>query len=100
MLRIFGTISDIFRLMKDPEVKLTKKLLFVFPIAYFLFPYDLIWDFFPVVGQLDDIAVFIIMWPFLKDILDKYNSDDKELKKKSKEDAEAYDLKKNDYKVE
>ncbi|ADQ15449.1 YkvA family protein [Halanaerobium hydrogeniformans] len=100
MFRLFGTIADIFTLMKDPEVKLTKKLMFIFPVAYFLFPYDLIWDFFPVIGQIDDIAVFIIMWPFLKDILEKYNSDDKDVKKKSKEDSEAYDLKKDDYEVE
>ena len=97
---IFGLIK-IFRYLRDNNVKLSKKLLFFIPIIYLILPFDLIGDFFPVAGQLDDIAVFIVMWPILKKLLSDYESGNytrKNIDKKQYKDA--VDIDKNDYKVE
>ncbi|MFW6000728.1 MAG: YkvA family protein [Bacillota bacterium] len=100
MSKNLAGLINIIRFLKDSDVKISKKALFLVPIAYLIFPFDLISDFFPVIGQLDDIAVFILMWPFLKTILNKYNEGNPEINKEKKADPDAVDLNKNDYTVE
>lgn len=97
MSKSLAAVVNIIRLMKDSDVKVSKKLLFIVPVAYLIFPFDLIGDFFPVLGQLDDIAVFVLMWPILKNILQKYQSGDPEVEKEKK-DPDAIDV--DDYTVE
>ncbi|SIQ80936.1 YkvA family protein [Halanaerobium kushneri] len=97
MSKSLANIVNIIRLLKDSDVKLSKKALFLVPVAYLIFPFDLVGDFFPLLGQLDDIAVFILMWPFLRNILNKYQSGDPEVEK-TKKDPEAIDI--DDYTVE
>ncbi len=46
------------RLMSDPRVPTAGKLWYVVGWLYILSPIDLIPDFIPVLGQLDDILVF------------------------------------------
>lgn len=67
-----------WRLLKDPRVALPYKLI-IPGIAglYLLFPADLLPDFFPVLGQLDDLAIialavklFVELVP--KDIVNQY----------------------------
>ena len=52
--------------LEDPRTPRPAKLLGAFFLAYLLSPIDLIPDFIPVVGQLDDIVVvpagFFIVW--------------------------------------
>lgn len=100
MSKSLAGLINIVRFLRDSDVKISKKMLFLVPIAYLIFPFDLIVDFFPVVGQLDDLAVFILMWPFLKSILNKYNEGNPEINKEKKADPDAVDLNKNDYTVE
>jgi uncharacterized membrane protein YkvA (DUF1232 family) len=45
------------RLLRDPRVPASRKLLLVLAVGYLLMPLDLIPDFIPVVGQLDDAVV-------------------------------------------
>jgi uncharacterized membrane protein YkvA (DUF1232 family) len=45
------------RLLRDPRVPLGRKLLVVLAIGYLVMPLDLIPDFIPVIGQLDDAVV-------------------------------------------
>lgn len=97
MSKSLATVVNIIRLMKDSDVKISKKALFLVPVAYLIFPFDLVGDFFPVLGQIDDIAVFVLMWPVLKNILSKYQSGDPDLEKEKK-DPEAIDI--DDYTVE
>jgi uncharacterized membrane protein YkvA (DUF1232 family) len=97
MAKSLTTIVKIVQLMKDSDVKISKKALFLVPVAYLIFPFDLIGDFFPILGQLDDIAVFVVMWPVLKNILNKYQNGDPEVEKE-KRDPDAIDI--NDYTVE
>ena len=97
MSKSLATVVNIIRLMKDSDVKLSKKALFLVPVAYLIFPFDLVGDFFPVLGQLDDIAVFVLMWPILKNLLTKYQSGDPDIEKEKK-DPDAIDI--DDYTVE
>jgi len=97
MAKSLTTIVKIIRLMKDSDVKISKKSLFLIPVAYLIFPFDLVGDFFPILGQIDDIAVFVVMWPILKNILGKYDQGDPDLEK-SKKDQDAIDI--DDYTVE
>ena len=97
MSKSLTTIIKIVNFIKDSDVKISRKALFLVPFAYLIFPFDLVGDFFPILGQIDDIAVFIVMWPILKNLLGKYEQGDPDLEK-SKKDPEAIDI--DDYTVE
>lgn len=45
------------RLLRDPRVPRRRKLLLVGLLAYLALPFDLVPDFIPVAGQLDDVIV-------------------------------------------
>lgn len=50
-------IPAVFLSLKDPDTPLTAKLLAGITVAYALSPIDLIPDFIPVIGYLDDILL-------------------------------------------
>jgi uncharacterized membrane protein YkvA (DUF1232 family) len=103
MARFLSGVANIVKLMFDKEVSFKRKLLFLVPVAYLLFPLDIIGDFIPLAGQLDDVAVFVFMWPILKNVLAKYkqghhqNKNDKFSKDK---DGKTIDMNKDDYDFE
>ena len=43
--------------MRHPQTPLFAKILLGLAVAYLLLPFDLIPDFIPVVGQLDDVLI-------------------------------------------
>lgn len=47
-------------LLADPRVPLVAKLALFLLVGYLALPFDIIPDFIPVVGQLDDVAVVLI----------------------------------------
>lgn len=98
MLRsmLYGLLK-IIKFLRDNNVKFSKKLLFLIPIAYFLFPFDLIGDFFPIAGQLDDIAVFVVMWPILKKLLADYDPGEYRDSSSSEQDKDTIDIDQDDY---
>jgi len=51
----------VWALLRDPRVPSTRKGLLVLLAAYLVNPFDLIPDFIPVLGQLDDIAVTLLV---------------------------------------
>jgi len=55
MVLLFG------RLVRDPRVPITEKALFVAAIVYVISPLDFIPDFFPFIGQVDDIYVVALV---------------------------------------
>ena len=95
-------LFNIIKLMTDKRVSFKRKLLFMVPVAYLLFPFDLIGDFFPIAGQLDDVAVFVVMWPILKNLLTDYKqgkyNENKNFDKKDED--KTIDINKDDYKFE
>ncbi len=48
-------------LLRDPRVPLPAKLTLFLLVGYLALPFDLIPDFLPIVGQLDDIAVVVLV---------------------------------------
>lgn len=50
----------VWGLARDPRVPTPQKLILVGIIGYLLMPIDLIPDFLPVLGQLDDVAVVLL----------------------------------------
>jgi uncharacterized membrane protein YkvA (DUF1232 family) len=56
-----------FRLMKDPRVSLPTKMIPLALLGYLVIPIDLLPDFFPGLGQIDDVMViFLGLRLFLK----------------------------------
>ena len=60
-----GFIPDcivlVHRLLHDPRVPRRRKLLLVALIAYLALPFDLVPDFIPVAGQLDDVIIVALV---------------------------------------
>ena len=55
-------IKLLWGLSKDQRVPVHAKGLLVAALAYLLSPIDLIPDFIPILGQIDDVAVFLMVW--------------------------------------
>lgn len=55
----------LWRLTRDPRVPALPKLLAAASAVYIALPFDLIPDFLPVLGQLDDIAVLLVALDWL-----------------------------------
>ena len=92
-------IVKLIRFLKDKDVSTGKKLLFLVPILYFILPFDLVGDFFPVLGQLDDIAVAVVMWPILKKFITSYYESPSS-QRYDNSDGKTVDMDKDDYKVD
>lgn len=50
----------VYALLRDPEVPYYLKLLPFTAVLYLLFPFDLLPDLVPVVGQLDDLTALLV----------------------------------------
>ncbi|MCI0396824.1 MAG: DUF1232 domain-containing protein [Chloroflexi bacterium] len=50
----------VWYLLRDPDVPFYLKLLPLAAVGYVLFPIDLVSDFIPVLGQLDDITALLV----------------------------------------
>lgn len=63
MFRLLANLPSLFRLVhrlvKDARVPAGPKLLLIGVLGYLILPTDLVPDFFPGLGQLDDIAVIL-----------------------------------------
>ncbi len=96
-----GLIFWVYRLvqfLKDNQVKLSKKILFLLPIIYIVSPITIIpYLFFPVIGWVDNLIVFIFMCYFLKKILARYDPPKSNSQKNNKD---TIDLDDDDYQVE
>lgn len=57
---VWQQIRLVFRLIRDPEVPFYLKFVPFAGLLYLVMPIDLITDFAPVVGQLDDITALIV----------------------------------------
>jgi uncharacterized membrane protein YkvA (DUF1232 family) len=70
--RAFATLIPdcvvlVSRLLRDPRVPRGRKLLLVGLVGYLALPFDLVPDFIPVAGQLDDaVVVALVLRRFLR----------------------------------
>ena len=81
LLRNPGILRFVPRLMFDGRVPLGAKLLLVGAVAYLLSPIDLVPDFLPIRGRLDDVLVLLISLASLvgrapRDVLSRTKGDD------------------------
>ena len=53
-------VSLLFGLIRDPRVALVDKLLVFGAVAYIVMPLDLIPDFIPFIGEVDDVYLLVI----------------------------------------
>ncbi|MHB9094972.1 MAG: YkvA family protein [Eubacteriales bacterium] len=67
LLNLPRSVPLVWNLAWDKRVQWSNKLLFLGgALAYFLMPYDIIPDWVPLLGQLDDLAVlFLLMERFV-----------------------------------
>jgi uncharacterized membrane protein YkvA (DUF1232 family) len=56
-LSLRGKLSLVWRSFRDPDVPVVAKALLPLIVGYLAFPLDLVPDFIPVLGQLDDLVV-------------------------------------------
>ena len=56
-----------WRLFRDRRVSILPKALLVLTLVYVISPFDLIPDFIPVIGEMDDLAVVLSgLWLFIR----------------------------------
>lgn len=56
-----------WRLFRDRRVSILPKALLVLTIVYVISPFDVIPDFIPVIGEMDDVAVVLSgLWLFIR----------------------------------
>lgn len=58
---VWQQVRLVYRLLRDPAVPIYLKVLPFLSLVYFIFPFDLIWDIYPIVGQMDDLAIILAL---------------------------------------
>ena len=58
-LSVRGKLRCLRTLLRDPSVGWPARVLLIVVVGYLVLPFDLIPDFIPVLGQLDDIGVVV-----------------------------------------
>lgn len=61
LMLIPNFLKLLFRLFKDPRVPLAEKALLAGVVAYVISPLDLIPDFFPFIGEVDDLYLVALV---------------------------------------
>ena len=57
---VYGTARLALRLLRDPQVPALLKAVPIAGVVYVLSPLDFVPDIFPIVGQMDDLAIIMM----------------------------------------
>lgn len=93
------------KFLKDKQIPKYKKLLFILPIFYIFLPIDLVTDFLPVFGWLDDVVIVTVVWNFFLQELKSYDESEVETREATDEEENSgegdsdYILTEDDYRV-
>lgn len=69
--KLLNTIPAVFLVMKDKRTPVLAKILAAITVAYALSPIDLIPDFIPVIGYLDDLLILPVLIAIIIKIIPK-----------------------------
>jgi uncharacterized membrane protein YkvA (DUF1232 family) len=58
---VWQQIRLVYRLVVDPGVPIYLKIIPFLSLAYLFFPFDLIPDLLPIIGQVDDLAILVAL---------------------------------------
>lgn len=68
LAQVSRTVQLVWRLLNDPRVPLLTKLIIPGVFVYVISPLDLVPDFIPGLGQLDDLALIVVGVRFFIDL--------------------------------
>lgn len=69
---LFEWVRTFFAYVSDGSVSMYYKIAMLFMVVYIISPIDLLIDFLPIVGWLDDAAVAAVLWRFVTGELARY----------------------------
>ncbi len=72
-LRLLGALMKDYWKGEYRDVSLASIAVFIFAVVYFLSPIDVLSDFIPVLGQIDDALILLFCLYFLEKDLQKYH---------------------------
>ncbi|GAB6138487.1 YkvA family protein [Halanaerobaculum tunisiense] len=100
--QIINSIKLAADYLKDPQASMGKKVLLIFPLIYIITPFDLVSDFIPLLGWLDDTIIGLVVWKYVFSSLNSYqskNDEHQEQEEEAEEDAD-YTLEDDEYDIE
>ena len=76
-LPLRAKLSLVWRMLRDPHVPLLPKAVLPVIVAYLAFPFDIIPDFIPLLGQLDDLLILaaglgIFLWLTPREVIERH----------------------------
>ncbi len=67
-----NTLKKLYLYYKDPATSKAKKSIIGAGLLYFIIPFDIIHDYIPILGYLDDGVAIAYIWSLINKELDKY----------------------------
>lgn len=72
MEKVIHKLKLMYRYFRAPDVPAAKKGLAGAALLYFLLPIDVVIDWIPIVGYMDDLTAVMIVWRFLSRELEEF----------------------------
>ncbi len=69
-------VKALYNFMKSGKVSITKKIIAIMALLYFIIPVDSIPDIAPIIGYLDDLGVIVVALKFLNKELSPFYEND------------------------
>ena len=97
--QITSSLKLAYQYFKDPDTSKLRKILFLFPLLYIISPVDLVSDFAPVLGWLDDTVIALTVWRYFFMRLNTYGKNNADNEDDNNED-DFYTLDDDEYDIE